>query len=553
MPRPKKCNRARRANLGFSRHNSRITPTPAPIPVSIEAEETETIEATASGPVDIETGDTEVISTTELETENFAPVIYTRTAASTPIETANIDDQIEALDTHMSDDEFFNLLISVELQNPWSNLALRNTVEGTGSHLRAVYPKNSRTTKYRKRMASVALQKEGKLCKKVDEMFKRQSRLNDVATSSNDIVTSSSDIAELEQTEETEYTIVPHDSDEGASQDNEEESENEEMRQALVKLDDFLSKSKNAASEVGKISAHQHARYAAVYHYFQLRLDDVRKTEASRMVLRGQAGPKTKYAGEIIRDLARTYLLAGFIPAHRQGMHVKRQAILAEEDVKEMCLSHLRLSDPKRRSPQALKMYIESDIFPKLFGTKGTISEETARQYMMFWGFRRGQVGQNVYYDGHERPDVVEYRKIWAKNMMEMKRRMVEWEGEEMEIEIPRSNPQQTRLVLVTHDECCFYSNDAAKEIWSEEGESILRKKGQGGTIMVSDFLCDCHGSLRISAEMAAEQNIPESIREIIKPGKNADGYWKSEDMVKQLKSKAIPIFKALHPGMTGM
>ncbi|CAG8722179.1 10582_t:CDS:2, partial [Gigaspora rosea] len=35
----------------------------------------------------------------------------------------------------------------------------------------------------------------------------------------------------------------------------------------------------------------------------------------------------------------------------------------------------------------------------------------------------------------------------------------------------------------------------------------------------------------------------------IIKLGRQADGYWKSENMVKQLREKTIPIFNALHPG----
>ncbi|CAG8781248.1 9547_t:CDS:2, partial [Gigaspora rosea] len=35
----------------------------------------------------------------------------------------------------------------------------------------------------------------------------------------------------------------------------------------------------------------------------------------------------------------------------------------------------------------------------------------------------------------------------------------------------------------------------------------------------------------------------------IIKPGQRADSYWKSEDIVKQLHEKAIPIFNALHSG----
>ena len=35
--------------------------------------------------------------------------------------------------------------------------------------------------------------------------------------------------------------------------------------------------------------------------------------------------------------------------------------------------------------------------------------------------------------------------------------------------------------------------------------------------------------------------------RILFRPGINRDGYWKSMNMVKQLRERAIPIFEALH------
>lgn len=131
---------------------------------------------------------------------------------------------------------------------------------------------------------------------------------------------------------------------------------------------------------------------------------------------------------------------------------------------------------------------------------------------------------------------------------------MEEYEGDEMQIVVPPSRLQiwDNRHILVTHDECVFYSNDAKKSMWLEENEGIIRKKGQGGSIMVSEFLCSCHGRLRLDPATAEQLGLPAEAREIIKPGKNADGYWTSEQMVKQLTEKALPIFNALHPGCIG-
>ena len=70
---------------------------------------------------------------------------------------------------------------------------------------------------------------------------------------------------------------------------------------------------------------------------------------------------------------------------------------------------------------------------------------------------------------------------------------------------------------------------------------------------MISDFLCPCHGPMKVTDQQARENGLTSpSAREIIKAGKNRDGWWKSEDMVRQLKEKAIPIFNILHPGCIG-
>ena len=98
---------------------------------------------------------------------------------------------------------------------------------------------------------------------------------------------------------------------------------------------------------------------------------------------------------------------------------------------------------------------------------------------------------QQIYYDGHERPDVVKYREAWTRRMLQYAKRRETWEGEEMEIVIPPTclEPGMKKHVIVTHDECIFYSNDSQQSMWLQEGESVLKKKGNGGSIMVSKFL----------------------------------------------------------------
>ena len=138
--------------------------------------------------------------------------------------------------------------------------------------------------------------------------------------------------------------------------------------------------------------------------------------------------------------------------------------------------------------------------------------------------FKRG-----VYNDGHEREDVVLYRQSFLEKMEVYGKRMDIFAGDDMNTKIDQElDESERKLILVTHDESCFSSNDGRKTIWMDEERNILRPKGEGRSIMVSAFLCECHGLLELSEEQAhMNPDIPKESFVIIKPGKNADGYWK--------------------------
>ncbi|CAG8811500.1 153_t:CDS:2, partial [Cetraspora pellucida] len=106
----------------------------------------------------------------------------------------------------------------------------------------------------------------------------------------------------------------------------------------------------------------------------------------------------------------------------------------------------------------------------------------------------------------------------------ELPKKMEQYNGNEMKNVI---SPEWLEIwdmchILVIHDEVYFYANNNNSSFWVEDNESIIKKKGQGSSIMA---------------------------RVIIKSRQQADSYWKSENMIKQLREKAIPIFNALHLG----
>ena len=88
-----------------------------------------------------------------------------------------------------------------------------------------------------------------------------------------------------------------------------------------------------------------------------------------------------------------------------------------------------------------------------------TISTRTAARWMNFLGFYPKLQTKGSYTDGHNRPDVTEYRdKVFLPIMAEYEKRMADYAGDDMETVIPPElNESEKRIVLITHVEFTFY------------------------------------------------------------------------------------------------
>ncbi|EIW76870.1 hypothetical protein CONPUDRAFT_63241 [Coniophora puteana RWD-64-598 SS2] len=81
------------------------------------------------------------------------------------------------------------------------------------------------------------------------------------------------------------------------------------------------------------------------------------------------------------------------------------------------------------------------------------------------------------------------------------------------------------------------YTNDSHTKNWGLEGEQPLKKKGPGRGTHQSDFICSTVGWMAEASQS-------------LEYGKNYEGYWNAELLVKQVKEKFIPAFEKLHgPG----
>ena len=177
--------------------------------------------------------------------------------------------------------------------------------------------------------------------------------------------------------------------------------------------------------------------------------------------------------------------------------------------------------------PKGLKQYLEIDLFPRMHMkvTQG-VSIRTARRWLHREGFCFTEHWKVLYFDGHERPDVVEYRQnVFIPQIKQYRLQVVEYVvgdvGKEKEKVV--ENYVDRRLVLVSHDESTTQANDGPKKSWVHKNEHALKKKGVGRGIHQSDVICSTVGWLK-----AASQSLEY--------GKNYEGYWNGELFVKQVR-----------------
>jgi hypothetical protein len=92
-----------------------------------------------------------------------------------------------------------------------------------------------------------------------------------------------------------------------------------------------------------------------------------------------------------------------------------------------------------------------------------------------------------------------------------------------------------------------FCANDGRRSCSIKEGESILRPKGRGKGIMVSDFVTG-EGRLKVRDEIRDEELMKEGIQRdaavYFEYGGKNEGYWKGEDMVRQVLDVAVKLFE---------
>ena len=125
---------------------------------------------------------------------------------------------------------------------------------------------------------------------------------------------------------------------------------------------------------------------------------------------------------------------------------------------------------------------------------KPSISLSTAHRWLAKLKWRYGKRKNGMYFDGHERVDVVAYRNAFVDRWADYETRFQIWDDDGNPL--PHSHPLP--LILVAHDESVFFQNDERTTCWGRQDRNPAPKpKGDGQSLMVSDFLTTEWGRLR--------------------------------------------------------
>ena len=155
---------------------------------------------------------------------------------------------------------------------------------------------------------------------------------------------------------------------------------------------------------------------------------------------------------------------------------------------------------------------------------------------------------------------MVEYRNLFFKEMESLLPYLVEFNNDgtilpkEYPYDCAIGGPNRQPIIMITHDESTFSANDSRRKIWTLEGHGILRPKGRGRGIMVSDFglpwsRLNLFSLPSHQQEELASSGISIEAANYFGYGKMEQGYWTGEHLLDQIQAKALPIGEALYLG----
>ena len=158
------------------------------------------------------------------------------------------------------------------------------------------------------------------------------------------------------------------------------------------------------------------------------------------------------------------------------------------------------------------------------------VSLHSSIRWLHHLGFKPVSHRKDVYIDGHERDDVVLHRSKYLRtmaNLYETHRQPPICNDEFLRV---REDDVKKTLVVLYHDESIYNSNEGPTWMWGQEERPVLLPKTKGSGMMVSDFIDEYDGYLRLTDAQfdlarADDSAISKSARVTFDYGSECGGY----------------------------
>lgn len=278
-----------------------------------------------------------------------------------------------------------------------------------------------------------------------------------------------------------------------------------------------------------------HTRMLAVHGYLSFLDGGMKKMPASSMVARSLFAVKSEatingksHCATNIRKWGESLVLTKALPIYKRGQH--KTSVIHDEDIQESLKVALRLRVKVGQGYSGISPDVMKIVAMEVLGKP--INSSTSRLWLKKLGWKY-RTGKGSYFDGHERPDIQEDRALFVKRWAIYEFRFLILDGED-EHQRPRwLYPSQRILIAITHDECITRANDTVVRTWLEDGKNRIASKHPGQSLMISAFVCACHGLVNFV---------------LLKPGVAQEGWWTNELLVNQVV-EAMPLAESMHPG----
>ena len=255
--------------------------------------------------------------------------------------------------------------------------------------------------------------------------------------------------------------------------------------------------------------------------------------------------------------------LKGMAPSEMKqgGRKYKRFCLFNDETLRLQAAMWVRENAVKKGAPNLVarefcqwvnnELLPSSDLPPNL---PRDITVRTATRWLHRLGFRPTSHKKGAYVDGHEREDVVAHRKKFLDEIKTLRdTHLPPPPPSDERVATPPPNAEfLKKLVLIYHDESIFNTNEGQKWAWATGEEPIIQPKTKGAGIMVSDFIEQHDGYLRLSEEEAARAgaSVPKIARALLEYVADKDRYWNSERFMANV-ADAVAIAEFKYPSGT--